>query len=82
MQLLERMAHRVEVQPRSWRFDSDLARIAEVVGVDPTNLAQVMYGRNMRRKKDGWLIMAGTLRITRPAAVSRACNASVSERGV
>ena len=29
-------------RPRAWRFDSDVARIAEVVGVDPTKLAQVI----------------------------------------
>ena len=30
-------------RPRSWRFDSDVAQIAEVVGVDSRKLAQVIY---------------------------------------
>ena len=39
-------------RPRSWRFDSDVARIAEVVGVDPRKLAQVIYEGQEERLVD------------------------------
>lgn len=40
------------LQPRSRRLDSDLARIAEVVGVDATRLAQVIHEAQEERLGD------------------------------